>query len=315
MSLGAGQTGAGTTQTNQQNNSSQNQLQTMATGPYSSQIPYLMNSWGNATNLMNNQSNTLPTNPLLSGSWQSMMGAASNTPSFLSSGNDYINNVLTGQFLSPNSNPYLAGMESAAAQPVINQYQTAIAPQTASAAEMANRYGSGAANQMMNQAQTTLGTTLSNLASNFYGNAYNQGINQMNTAAAMAPAMLQANYMPAELENQVGQQAQNLSLEQAQYPWQTAQAYQNIVGGNYGQSGTVQNTGTGWSNSSGAQSTPYYSNPLGSIFGGALAGLGVAGQLGWSPFGAGAAGAGGLLPSGAMAQSAASPAIAALLAA
>lgn len=296
MSLG-GQSQQGApqlTSSNTAGNSSQNGTSTTATGPWAPQQGYVQGGFANAANL-ENAPQTLPTSPLLQASWTDMTNAADNTPAFLSQGNSYLSNVLSGANLSPNSNPYLAQSVQAAEQPLINNYQTAIAPQTASSSEMANRYGSGEANQRQTQDQTTLATALGNTSANMYTSAYNQGIQQQESAAGQIPGQLAANYAPSLLENQAGQQAQQLQQLQQQYPWLTAQQYQQIVGGNYGQSGTTtQNqTGTTQGTMTGQASQPYYSNPLGSIFGGTIGLLGAAGQAG------GSAGIAGLLPAAA----------------
>lgn len=70
------------------------------------------------------------------------------------------------------SNPYLAGEFNAAAQPVINNYMTATAPQTDSQMEAAGRYGSGALANARSQNELNLGTTLGNMGANLYGQDY-----------------------------------------------------------------------------------------------------------------------------------------------
>lgn len=84
------------------------------------------------------------------------------------------------------ANPYLAAEYQAAAQPVINAYQTATAPQTDSNFEAAGRYGSGAQANAQSQNQLDLGTTLGNLSANLYGQDYaNERGLQTNAASAL----------------------------------------------------------------------------------------------------------------------------------
>lgn len=309
MGFGGGQSGAGTTYTNQQGNMSQ----TTNMGPWGPQQGPLNNLFGTANNLLfpngsggtpnfiqpYQGSVTAPVNPMLQSSWNNINALAGQGNGAVGNATGFLNDQLSGKYLSPNSNPYLASMEQAAADPVIRQYQMATAPQTDSAAEMGNRYGSGYQAAMQGNNQYGLGQALQNLSNNFYGQAYQQGVNNMFNAAGMAPSMLQASYIPYQMQNEVGQQQQAynqqaLSGQVGQYmqgqmlPYQTLSMLQGLIGGNYGQQGTT----TGWNNSMGSQTTPYYSNPLGSVLGGGLAGLGVAGQLGWQPFGAAAAGGG-----------------------
>lgn len=119
---------------------------------------------------------------------QYLYGNGSNAPAYLSgpvdnlygvgsqalSGNPAAMGQLTatanGKYL--NSNPYIAAEYKAAAQPVVNAYQTATAPQTDSNFEIAGRYGSGALANAQGQNQLNLGTTLDNLSANLYGQDY-----------------------------------------------------------------------------------------------------------------------------------------------
>lgn len=288
MSLGGGQQ-QGAPQLQQSNtagNTSQSGTSTTNTGPWANQQPFLQQGFGNAQNLLQNNSQPLQENPLLLQSIQGM-GSATAPSSFGAAGN-YYNDVLSGKYLNPNSNPFLAGAEQSAADPLIRQYQTAISPGTASQAAMATRGGSGAAATMRSNDEANLAKGLGDLSNNFYSGAYQQGIGSMNSAAGAQPAYMQSSFLPLQLQNQAGQQQQQFLQAQQQYPWLTAQMYQQLVGGNYGQSGTTTQNQTGTSQGTmfGTGSQGYYSNPFGQAAGGALSGLGVAGQLGWSPFGA-----------------------------
>jgi hypothetical protein len=90
------------------------------------------------------------------------------------------------------------------------------------------------------------------------------------------------------MENQSGQQQQQFLQAQQQYPWLTAQQYQGLVGGNYGQSGNTSQTGTSTSQGTqqgtmtGQQQQAYNSNPFGQALGGGIGLLGALGQAGGS---------------------------------
>lgn len=127
-------------------------------------------------------------------------------------------NTASGAYLSPNSNPYLAGMFNAAAQPVINQYMTATAPQTDSAMEAAGRYGSGALANAQSVNEQNLGTTLGNMASNIYGNNYENALG-----------------ITANAQNALG----NLSLNQALGAGGLANAATNAATNAYGTAGSI----------------------------------------------------------------------------
>jgi len=85
--------------------------------------------------------------------------------------------LASGRYIDPSTNPAYAGMIKAATEPLINQYQTATAPQVASQFERGGRYGSGAATNAMGQAQYGLGQGLASAIAPITNNAYSTGIN------------------------------------------------------------------------------------------------------------------------------------------
>jgi hypothetical protein len=97
-------------------------------------------------------------------------------------GNPIYNSLMgmaSGQYVDPSRNPALAGTIQAATQPLVNQYMTATAPQTASGFEAGGRYGSGAATNAQGQNQYALGGALANATSSIVNNAYNTGLQSM----------------------------------------------------------------------------------------------------------------------------------------
>lgn len=125
----------------------------------------------------------------------------------------------SGAYLNPN--PYLAGEYGAAAQPVVNAYQTATAPQTDSNFEAAGRYGSGAQANAQSQNQLNLGTTLGNLAANMYGQDYaNERGLQTSAAGTMANAQTGALEGAGNL-NIAGTNPELTALSGLQQGWQT----------------------------------------------------------------------------------------------
>ena len=134
-----------------------------AIAPYATGLKDLSGVAGGIANpseaaLMANSGMAISGNPVFS---SGLMGAAS------------------GQYIDPSRNPALAGTIQAATQPLVNQYQTATAPQIASNFEAGGRYGSGAQTNAQGQAQYGLGQALSNATSNIVNNAYNTGLNAM----------------------------------------------------------------------------------------------------------------------------------------
>jgi len=134
-----------------------------AIAPYATGLRNLSGAAANVANpseaaLMANSGMAISGNPVFS---SGLMGAAS------------------GQYIDPNRNPALAGTIQAATQPLVNQYQTATAPQTDSGFEAGGRYGSGAMTNARGQNQYALGSALANATSQIVNNSYNTGLNAM----------------------------------------------------------------------------------------------------------------------------------------
>lgn len=253
---------------------------TVNTGPWSAQQPYLENAFADAQanygTAQNNQYYTgqtvAPLNSAQNNALGSTIGTASTPNAGVAAAGQNLTDTLNGNYLNPSSNPYLQGTYNAAAQGVTNQYQTATAPQTAGAMEAAGRYGSGAYQNQVQQNQLNLGTSLNNLAQNIYGQNYtNERQNQI-ADTGQAAGVNSAQYInpTAALTagNQQQQQQQNVdqsNLTAYQFnQQQPTTALNNYIGqiqGNYGTNGTT------------TTQTPYYSNPTASALGGVL-GLG-----------------------------------------
>src|SRR4029077_16825927 len=111
-------------------------------------------------------------NPAQAGLYANAAQALGGHPA-LSSG---LQGLASGEDIDPSTNPAYAGMIQSATQPLVNQYQTAVAPQIASPFEGAGRYGSGAQTNAQGQAQYGLGQALGNVVSGITNNAYNSGL-------------------------------------------------------------------------------------------------------------------------------------------
>lgn len=181
-------------------NNALNENNNLASGSY---LPNINNSNDALSGVMNAPStgasqamgtlNNLSTNNPLGGYVDELnnlsnSGAASSLNNLATgnTGNAAINQLTqaaNGAYLS-NENPYLAQQFQAAANPLIQAYQSATAPQTDSAFELAGRFGSGANLNANNVNETNLGNSLANLSSSLYGNAYNNALNTTENAAS-----------------------------------------------------------------------------------------------------------------------------------
>jgi hypothetical protein len=196
----------------------------------------------------------------------------------LGSSQQEIQNILSGQYLDPSTNPYLQ-----------QTYQRAAGDVTSSLASQfakAGRYGSGAMTE-------TMGRSLGDIASQIYGGAYQQERARQLQAAQLAPQLAQQDYADISRLAQVGQSREGLqeaaladAMQRFQFeqqkPYTKLREYLASIGAPAGQQ-TVS-------------MQPQYRNLGANLLGGALGGaqLGSLAQL--SPMGTlGAAGIGGLL--------------------
>jgi hypothetical protein len=158
-------------------------------------------------------------------------------------------NIASGANLSPDSNPYLQQYYNAAAQPVVQNYEQAVAPNILGNAVAAGGLGSSGTEQAFSNAQSQLGQQLGNLSANIYEPAYEQGLAQQAAAIGQAPALASGQYIPSQEMAGVGQQqqqqAQNVlqtgyqnALAQGMWPYTALQMFGPIIGQATGGSGT-----------------------------------------------------------------------------
>ncbi len=204
-----------------------------------------------------------------------------------------LRSVSAGDYLSPDSNPYLKDTYNTAAQAVTDQYQNAIAPQLAAEAAQAGAFGGSAYSENRFRNQYDLGRNLNELSTGIYGGAYEserdrqlaaqQMLGQMEaTRAGVATAIpgfaageqdLYNNaYQLGSLERDISQQYLDLNyanfLEQINYPLSRLDILGSILAQSTGRGGTSTSSVTG----PGFQ--PRYS-PWAGAAGGALAGYGA----------------------------------------
>lgn len=245
-------------------------------GPWQEQQPYLKQAFGEAQRLYNDytpqyyQGNAVAgLNDAQKQGYGQITGMGSTVNPILDAQNRTATDTISGKYLDPNTNPFLAATYGQAADQVTRSYQTATDPSTQAAFSGAGRYGSGARNQQVSQNQQDLGKSLGNLGTSIYGGNYQQERDRQLAATNNAGNYAQANYIPANNQVAAGgalqQQDQNvINADMAKWnynqnlPYQKLNSYLASVGGNYGQSGTT--TGTQQSN--------IYSNPAGQAIGG-----------------------------------------------
>ena len=153
----------------------------------------------------------------------------------LSGMQDYMTSLLSGQFASPETNPWLAEAYNQAAGRMGEQFQNVTLPGMRSSAQGAGRSGSGVQALLEGQQMDALSQGLGSLANQMYGGAYQQNMQNMLTGAQMAPLLNQAMYQPAQMMDLVGQQRRGLEQQllsaDLQIPQELLAGYRsNIVG-------------------------------------------------------------------------------------
>ena len=191
--------------------------------------------------------------PLTAQQQQAMQGVsnlAQPTSDYLQGAMNTGNWMQSGALMNPASNHYLSGMYNAAAQPMISNYEQAVAPNILQQGATTGTLGSAGYAQNFANAQNQLSSGLGDLAANLYGNAYNTGLSATQNAMGMAPTLANAQYIPTNQlfsSGQLGQQqAQNVLNtatsnlnQQANWPFQAMGMLQSALQGLGGQSGTT----------------------------------------------------------------------------
>lgn len=164
-------------------------------------------------------------------------------------------NIASGANLDPSTNKYLQDYYNAAAQPVVQNFQQAVAPNILGNAVAAGGLGSSGTQQAFSDAESNLGQQLGNLSANIYEPAYEQGLQQQATAIGQAPALASGQYIPSQEMAGVGQQqqqqAQNVlqtgyqnALAQGMWPYTALQMFGPTIGQAVGNSGGSITTST-----------------------------------------------------------------------
>ena len=152
------------------------------------------------------------------------------TQGFLNNVMNSQNYIAGGDLLGP-SNPYLQQYFNTMAQPLVQNYEQAVAPNILQTAASSGTLGSQGVGQAFTNAQTGLAQGLGNLGAGLGSQGYGMGLSATNQAAANAPSLAAGQYIPAEQLNQSGaigqNQAQNVLntgynnlYSQAMWPYQ-----------------------------------------------------------------------------------------------
>jgi len=193
--------------------------------------PFLTQSLVQGRNLENSggpqmEQQVAPLNATQNAGISSIANAASGVnPAATASGQ--LNNIENGNYLLPQTNPYLQGTFNQGAQAVQNSLDSQF----------------GAAGRNVIASAPVQADEMNNLATQLYGGAYNQGMQNMMQGAAMAPGIEQGQYIPGQelLGTGAGLQQQTQNVLNAQsnmynynqsLPYNTLSWYSSLVGQN-----------------------------------------------------------------------------------
>lgn len=185
---------------------------------------------------------------------------------------DLYQRTVRGDYLTPNSNPYL----QATADAIGTNYNRTTGAQNASMQRTAGAFGNSGLGQKMAMDNGQLAGSLNNL----YANNYNTERSNQLQAMQLAPQMQNMGYTDAKQLLGVGdiQRSYTQDLLNQQYgDWQAAQnqpfanldTLQKAISGSIGNAGVSMQTAP----------NPYQANPFASMIGGGLSGAGLGSAL------------------------------------
>lgn len=275
-----------------------------------------LNNYQNAANKMLVSAANTPVSGLYDQSQSALSGQLTNP--FGEAGTNaerYLTDAASGKYLSPDSNPYLAGMVDAANRRATQAFNTSTLPSLTAQFSASGRYGSGQQEAVAGRAANSLQQNITDNTANMYGTAYNnerslqqqaaagladygsQQSTAITRAAALTPQVAEAGNAAlaqrAAMMNQVGGQYQTLQNQlygnlasayqgRQQAPYTQLAAYNSAVTGNPTLTQQGGGGGGGGGGVQGAVGGAAAGAAMGSVAGpyGALAGAALGGIYG-----------------------------------
>lgn len=162
---------------------------------------------------------------------QAMVGMSQQNP-YLSGTQNYFQDVVSGQYLDPRSNPYLSQMYQSAAEDVANQFGSQLGGITQRFG-MSGRTGSPGMQNAVSNAYAGLAKGLGQTAANLYGSAYEAERNRQQQMAQYLPQMFGAEQSLYTGAAQAGKLFQDynqslLDAQRAQFEEQQRRPYENV---------------------------------------------------------------------------------------
>ena len=180
-------------------------------------------------------------------------------------------NTIQGDYLNPQTNPYLQQTYDLAADRMGDAFSRGTAAQTDANFARAGAFGGSAWQEAQEGNQRAFGDALGTLGANLFGNNYAQERNRQQQASMFAPNLAAQDYRDAEALLNIGGMQQGLGqqyltddlsrfTQAQQYPYQQFQTFGQMFNPALGSQSTQTSPGV---------------SPVNGLLGGALGGLGI----------------------------------------
>ena len=214
--------------------------------------PYLQDYMGRAQDVANTPYQQGPgtytgPNSLLTGGWQAAANRAQQGSPVMGAANTELQKNIQGDYLKPDSNPYLSGYVQAAQNDTVNAYNNVQRPAWDRAMQSSGSFGNTGVSEYAAMDASNLQKNLGNMANTAYMGAYNQDRSAQQAATMAAPAFANQDYTDINALLGVGQQAQGFDQAQQNQQnqcWQQAQQYPQQQLDAYGRALGTQTGGT-----------------------------------------------------------------------
>ena len=231
--------------------------------PWAEQQPYLTDIFAKAQNLHNTaQPQFYPGqtyanfNPLEQQAQTQLASTAQGSMQELANKAGSAQGFLLGDVLRADSNPYMGAAIQGAIDPIYERLTRQALPGVRSGAVAAGQLGGSRQGIAEGLAITDANRLALNTSAQMANEMYGQNLDAMTKGLALAPQGMQVQQMPAATLGAVGEQQR--AMEQAaigealqrhtfeqSIPWDTLAAYQGLVQGTFGGTGTSTSSGGG----------------------------------------------------------------------
>lgn len=233
--------------------------------PWEGQQPYLLDVLAKAQNLYNTEqptfypgTTTARFTPLEQEAQRQLVGTAQGGMQDIANQTSAAQQFLLGDVLRADSNPYMTQAVQGAIDPIYDRLLRQTIPGIQSGAVQAGQLGSSRQGVAEGLAITDANRLALNTSAQMLNDMYGQNLDALTKGLALTPQSMQVQTMPASTLAAVGEQQRLLNQAdideavqrhtfQQSIPWDTLAAYQGLIQGNFGGTGTSTASGGGMS--------------------------------------------------------------------